>query len=119
MFTNTQATSNWNGYVRGKLELVLAAYTGTPTTGTGVSVWFVKTLDGSNYEDGSTGNQPARMPDRFIPVRALASGPQRVIVECLVPVGTFKVLAKNDGTGITFASTNNTVKILLNTDQGV
>lgn len=118
-FTNTQGTSNWDGYQRGKLELYLATYSGTPTAGTGFSVWFLKTLDGTNYEEGVAGNTPARRPDVVLPLRALASGPQRVTVECFVPVGTIKVIAKNDGTGLTFAASGNTLKLLLNTDESV
>jgi len=117
---NVQATSNLNGYVRAKLELVLATYSGTPAASTGVSVWFLKTVDGgSNYEDGSSSVTPARVPDVVIPVRAVASGPQRVVRECWVPVGLWKPIAKNDGTGISFAASGNTLKLLANTDQGV
>lgn len=119
VFDNVQATSNLNAYVRAKVELVLAAYTGTPTASSAVYLWFLKNIDGSNYEDGGSSVTPARNPDAVIPVSATASGPQRVIVECWVPVGLFKVLARNAGTGITFAASGNTVKVKLNTDQGV
>jgi putative methionine-R-sulfoxide reductase with GAF domain len=117
--TNAVGQSNLDGYTRGKVELVLAAYTGTPTANTCVKVWFLKTIDGTNYEDGSASVTPARRPDVVIPVGAIASGPQRVTVECWMPVGTFKPMARNDGTGITFAASGNTVKVLLNTDTGV
>jgi hypothetical protein len=117
--TNAIGTSNTDGYVRGKLELVLAAYSGTPTAGSSFDVWFLKTVDGTNYEDGSSSVTPPRNPDVVVPVRAVASGGQRVIVECWVPVGLFKPIGRNNGTGLTLAASGNTVKILLNTDQGV
>jgi hypothetical protein len=118
--TNAIGTSNTDGYVRGKLELVLAGYSGTPAVGSTIDVWFLKTIDGgSNYEDGSSSVTPPRNPDAVVPVRAVASGGQRVIVECWVPVGLFKPIARNNGIGLTLASSGNTVKILLNTDQGV
>ena len=113
--TNTVGTANLDGYVRGKLELVLAAYTGTPTAGSALLVWFLKTIDGTNYEDTAS----ARNPDLVIPIGAVASGPQRIIKECWMPVGTWKPIAKNSGTGISFAASGNTLKALFNTDEGV
>lgn len=117
--TNTQGTADLDGYTRGVVELVLAAYTGTPTAGTGVSVWFLRAADGTNYEDGGSSVTPARRPDVVIPVRAVASGPQRVAVDCWVPVGTWRPMARNEGTGISFAASGNTVRLRMLTDEGV
>jgi len=119
VFTNTVGTSNTDGYVRGKVELVLAAYTGTPTAGSAFLAWFLKNIDTTNYEDGSATVTPARNPDVVIPIGAIASGPQRIIKECWVPVGVSKPIGKNSGTGISLAAAGNTLKILLNTDEGV
>lgn len=117
---NVVGGTNLDGYVRGKVELVLAAYSGTPTVSSAIYLWFLKAIDGgTNYEDGSSSVTPARQPDVVIPVGAIASGPQRVIVECWMPVGVFKALARNAGTGITLAASGNTIKVLLNTDEGV
>lgn len=117
---NAVGQSNLDGYVRAKIELVLAAYSGTPTVGSGVELWFLRTIDGgTSYEDGSSSLTPARIPDVVLPVGAVASGPQRVIKECWVPVGKFKALARNAGTGVTFAATGNTVKALLSTEEGI
>lgn len=115
---NVQATANLNGYTRAKIELYLAAYSGTPSANTSINVWFLRTVDGTNYEDGSSSVTPARNPDVVIPVNATASGPQRIIRECFLPVGSFKPLAKNT-IGISLAGSGNTLKILPNTDQGV
>ena len=113
-------TANADGYVRGSVQLSLATYSGTPTANTGVSIWFLKSVDGgSTYEDGSSSVTPARRPDLVIPVRALASGPQVITKQCWIPAGYFKPIAKNDGTGITFASSGNTIKVETNTDQSV
>lgn len=117
VFTNTQGTSNFDGYPRAKIEFVMAAYTGTPAANSGLSVWFIKTVDGSNYDDGSSSVTPIRAPDVFIQVRALTSGPQRIVRDCWVPVGTFKVLARNEGTGLSLASSGNTLKVLMNSDE--
>lgn len=118
VFDNVQATSNLNAYIRGKVELVLAAYTGTPSAGAAILLWFLKSVDGTNYEDGGASVTPARNPDLVIPVAATASGPQRITPECWIPVGKFKVLARNT-LGLTLAASGNTVKVLANTDQGV
>lgn len=113
-------TSNLDGFVRGAVELYLNTYSGTPSGGTGVSVWFLRSADaGATYEDGSSSVTPARMADVVIPVRSVASGPQRIIVPCWLPAGYWKPLARNEGTGITFASSGNTLKVLVNTDSGV
>lgn len=116
---NTQGQADKDGYTRGKLEVYLDTYSGTPTANTGISVWFLLTVDGTNYEDGSSSVTPARPPDVFVPVRAVASGPQRMIKQCRVPVGSFKVLARNDGLGLALAASANTVKFKLNTDEAV
>lgn len=116
--TNTQATSNFNGYVRGKIELNIGAPGGTLTANSTVDFWFLKTVDGSNYEDGSSSVTPQRIPDVVFPMRNVSTA-QRIVRECWVPVGTWKPIAKNDGTGQTLASSGNTIKIILNTDQSV
>lgn len=115
---NVQATSNLNGYTRAKIEFYMAAYSGTPSANSGLLVWFLKSVDGTNYEDGSSSVTPARNPDVVISVNATASGPQRIVRECFIPVGNFKPLGGNR-TGIAFAGSGNTLKILANTDQGV
>ena len=113
-------TANADGYVRGTVELYLATYTGTTSASSGLSLWFLRSIDGgTTYEDGSSSVTPARNPDVFVPVRALASGPQRVAVPCWVPAGYFKPLGRNDGTGITWAASANLVTIKLDTDSGV
>lgn len=116
---NSVGQTNLDGYVRAKLELALAAYTGTPAAGASVYVWFLKSVDGTNFEDGSATVTPARAPDLVIPVAATATGPQRIIKECWVPVGNFKPIAKNVGLGLAFAASANTLKALLQTDEGV
>lgn len=117
--SNNVGDADYDGYSRVKLEMVLAAYTGTPAAGSALYVWFLKQIDGTNYEDGSSSLTPARSPDAVIPIGAVLSGPQRVIVECWMPTGAFKAIAKNVGTGLTFAAASNTLKAKLNTDEGV
>lgn len=117
--TNNVGTSNTDGYLRAKIELYLATYTGTPTAGAAYYIWFLRNVDGTNYEDGSSSVTPARTPDLVIPLRSVASGPQRIIREVWMPVGTWKPIAKAVGIGLTAASSGNTLKALFNTDEGV
>lgn len=89
-----------------------------PTADTGVSIWFLRETDGTNYEDGGTSLTPARRPDLVIPVLPSTSA-QRIIRRCVLPPGLFKVLLKNDGTGQSFAASGNTLKLKPFTTQQV
>jgi hypothetical protein len=117
---NVYATSNWNGYPFASVQLVLAAYSGTPTAASSINVWFLKSVDGgSTYEDGSSSLQPVRAPDVIIPVEAVSTGPQKITIQNVkLPVGYFEPIALNNGTGITLASSGNTITILPNSVQG-
>lgn len=111
-FNNVFATTNFNGYILADLMLNLAAYTGTPTAGSYLGLWFIPAIDGTNYDN--SGTTISIGADVLIPIDALASGPyQRTIRTKNFPVGQFKTLAyySDSGTGITFAATGNTVKV--------
>jgi hypothetical protein len=98
------------GYLLGEVELVVT-YGTNPTASTGCSIWFLRDIDGTNYEDGGTSLTPARAPDLVIPVLVSTSA-QRITRRCLLPPGTFKALLKNDGTGQALAASGNTLKVL-------
>lgn len=118
VLVNTVGTSNTDGYVRGKLEAVIGAPAGTLTANSSLNVWFLETVDGTNYEDGDASTTPAREADCVLGVRAVSTA-QRITKEVFVPVGSSKVLYRNAGTGQTLASSGNTLKLLLNTDEMV
>ena len=107
-FDNTIGQAG-DGYILCDLELVVQ-YGTAPTANTGVSVWFLTSQDGTNYEDGDASTTPARMPDCVFPLRAVTTA-QRIIRRCLLPYGLMKALAKNDGTGQAMAASANTLKI--------
>jgi len=89
-----------------------------PTANTAVSIWFLREIDGTNYEDGSASITPTRNPDVVFGVRS-TTNPQRMIKTCILPPGDFKPLLRNEGTGQAFASSGNVVKIRPVTLQSV
>ncbi len=106
--------------IMAEVEFVTGAAFGTaPTANTGISIWWLRDIDGSNYEDGGTALTPARPPDLVIPLEAQNSTAQRIVRRCTIPPGTFKPLLKNDGTGQAFPSSGNTLKLLPLTFQQV
>jgi hypothetical protein len=106
-----------SGYALGEVELVVT-FGSTPTANTSVSVWFLREIDGTNYEDGGASVTPARNPDVVLPIRATTNA-QRIIKQCVLPPGDFKPLVRNEGTGQAFASSGNTLKIRPLTLQSV
>ncbi len=103
-----------------EVEFVSGAAFGTaPTANTGLSIWWLRDPDGTNYEDGGTALTPTRPPDLVIPLEAQNSAAQRITRRCSIPPGTFKPLLKNDATGQSLPATLNTLKILPLTYQSV
>jgi hypothetical protein len=98
------------GYLLAELELVVT-YGTAPTANTGVSVWLLRSVDGTNTEDGSSSVTPARAPDVVFPLRAVTTA-QRIVRRVVIPPGNWTPLAKNDGVGVAMAATGNTLKIL-------
>jgi hypothetical protein len=96
-------------YTMVEVELYVT-FGSTPTANTGISIWFLREIDGTNYEDGSASITPTRNPDVVFGVRATTNA-QRMIKTCILPPGNFKPLVRNDGTGQALASSGNTVKI--------
>jgi hypothetical protein len=97
------------GYALVEVELYVT-FTVAPTANTGVSIWFLKEIDGTNYEDGSASITPTRNPDVVFGVRSTTNA-QRLIKTCVLPAGSFKPLVRNDGTGQAFAASGNVLKI--------
>lgn len=99
---NVFATANLNGYPWCKLQASFGAYTGTPSAGAALLVWFLTSIDGgTTYEDSSS----ARPPDAIVPIGAVASGPQKVTLKDVeLPVGNFKTIAKTSGVGVTLGT---------------
>ena len=114
---NVQATSNLNGYTNAYLELVLSAPSAAFAANTAIYLWFLKSIDGTNYEDTSANPRP---PDVIIPVEANGSA-QRITMDIKLPPGQWKPIAENvPGSGTqALGASGNTIKILPYTYQGV
>ena len=98
VFDNTQGQAG-DGYSLCDLELSVQ-YTTAPTANTGVSLWFLQSQDGTNYEYGAAGTTPARSPDVVFPVAATTVA-ELLIRRAWLPWGKQTPLIKNDGTGQT------------------
>ena len=94
-------------FVEGEL---LVTFGTNPTANTAFSVWLLREIDGTNYEDGGTSVTPTRPPDMIFTVRAVTTA-QRIIAVCDLPPGAPKALIRNDGTGQAIASSGNTLKL--------
>ena len=115
-YSNTQGGTG-DGYTLCDLELV-CSFSVAPTANTGISVWFLSTIDGSNFEDGSSSVTPGRLPDCVFPVRAV-TGTQRITRRVLLPWGTLKALARNDGTGQSLGASGQSLTVRPVTREGV
>lgn len=104
-------------YAMAEVELVVT-FGSLPTANTAVSIWFLREIDDTNYEDGTSSITPNRNPDVVFAIRN-TTNTQRLIKTCALPPGTFKPLVRNDGTGQAFASSANTLKIRPLTLQSV
>lgn len=115
LFNNVFGGAVLLGYPLGKYELTLAAPSGAVSGA--VFVWFLNSVDGTNYEDGSASIIPARPANLIFPLRSVTSTAQRIILDQMpLPTGSFFVLlAQNSGQA--FAATTNTLKVTPVTNQ--
>lgn len=90
------------------LELVVS-FGVAPVADNVVEVWFVRSVDGTNYEDGSTATILPRsgFVGNFV-LRAVTAVQRMVIPRVVVPPRDFKVLVINRATQA-FAASGNTL----------
>ena len=91
----TPTTAN---YLAAEVEFA-GTFATAPTTSTGLSVWFLRAPDGTNYEDGAAGVTPMRGPDVVLPFSGVTTAQRVTRLAVVLPPGAIKVLAKNDGSG--------------------
>lgn len=110
LFNNVAGSGGFDGYTLGRFELNLAAPAGALTAGTAAFVWFLTSVDGTNYEDGSASVIPARPADLIIPVRAVSTAQRCGIILGYLPSGSWYPLISHN-TGQTWNASGNTLKV--------
>lgn len=118
LLLSAAVTQSNPGYLSGYCTFTSTGFGGVVTVGTQMSGWFImSTSAGSTYEDGDASTTPARRPDVEFPLRAVSTAQVVSARVDKMPMGTFKLLMKNDGTGQTLNATWS-VKCKLYTPQG-
>lgn len=104
------AVDNTAGDQIADLELLIDLATAASAGGY-VALWFIKALDGTNYESGSATVFPARAPDVIIPVRSTTDDSQVVTIAGVVwPQGKFHIVFQNN-TGQTTTNTDDLTQL--------
>ena len=96
-------------------ELVVT-YGSAPTADAPVYLYFLKSPDGTNTEDGSTSVTPSAAPDVIFTVRAVTSAQRVVRGRVVLPNGDYTVLLVN-AAGQTMAASGNTLKMWTYNDE--
>jgi len=91
------------------IELYLASTDLTAQHNPSVYIWLLYRLSGSLTEDGSGSIIPAKMPDLIIPLRT-ANEAQRVVSSKLLTTPYQSKILLQNKTGVTWASSGNTLK---------
>jgi hypothetical protein len=92
----SEVTWTNTGYLRAECEFRYVDASGSPSTGSGMAVWFLIKIDGTNYEDGSATIFPSRLPDIYFPLRT-GVGSQRVVMKDIgIPPGPITTVVRND-----------------------
>jgi hypothetical protein len=108
--STASAIDNTAGDTLASLELLIDLATAAATGGY-VALWFIRALDGTNYESGADAVFPARPPDVMIPVRSTTDDSQVVTIPAIQwPQGLFKVLFQNN-TGQTTTNTDSLTQV--------
>lgn len=99
------------GYLTAVVECSFT-FLANPTAGTAVPIWFLKSGNGTNFEDTTT----SRAPNVSCPVTAGQVGTRVSFDNIRLPAWRFQAIALNDGTGQTISS--GTISVTITTTQG-
>lgn len=91
------------------IELV-ATFGVAPAANTTLDVYFVRSVDGVNFEDASAAAPPQNGFVGSFPVQAITSVQRMVLPQILCPPRDFKVFVVNNATGQALAAAGNTLK---------
>ncbi len=94
------------------VEVYLASVDLSAQTNPAIYIWLLARTDGTNFEDGSDSVDPARAPDKIIPLREV-NGAQRVFARFLLTTPDQGKLLIENKAGAALAASGNTVKYYL------
>lgn len=84
-----------------------------------VSLYILESLDGTNYEDGDASTTPTSQALlATVPFRNATAAQIHSVRGIVLPPASFKILLINN-TGVTLASSGNTLKMMRYNEQGV
>ena len=113
---NTIGVANIDGFTWCRIEAQVS-HGANPNPNAAVYVWFIKTIDGTNFDDAPTGSFITGPPQATIPITQGKLG-TRQSVDAACPFGLFRIVVQNAGSGQTWAASGNTVTLLFATPQG-
>lgn len=88
-----------------------AGGTASPLAGGFIELWLLRSLDGTNFEDGTAAIPPARPADLIIPVRdGTAITPRAGASGLVLPPFSWKALVRNQ-TGVALPATGNKISL--------
>jgi hypothetical protein len=91
------------------LEVYLASVDLSAQVNPALYLWLLARTDGTNFEDGGDSVNPARMPDKIIPLRAV-NGAQRVFARLMLSTPDQGKILLGNRAGAALASSGNTLK---------
>lgn len=113
---NTIGVTNVDGFTWCRVEAKVT-HAANPSANAAVSVWFLKSTDGANFDDTPTASITTGSPNVTIPITQGQTA-TRQSIDTVCPFGLFKVAVQNSGSGQTWAASGNTLTILFATTQG-
>ena len=100
------------------VEVNLASVDLSGQTNPAIYLWLLARSDGTNYEDGGDSLDPARPPDAIIPV-IISNAAHRVFARRILTTPDYGMLLLENRTGVALASTANTLKYMLYSEEFV
>jgi len=91
------------------IEVYLASVDLSAQTNPALYIWLLARTDGTNFEDGAAAVNPARAPDKIIPLRVVSAA-QRVFARMVMPTPDQGKLLIGNRSGAALAATANTMK---------
>jgi len=98
------------------VEIYLASVDLSAQTNPAIYIWLLARTDGTNFEDGGDAVDPARAPDKIVALQAV-SGAQRVFARGLLQTPDQGKLLIGNRAGAALASSGNTVKYMVYSEQ--